>query len=488
MNSGICYISIRVAFLLIVFIGGQTMVMANSVVLRAQSIGSGLKQIDASKTFSGLNIGNTYELSFEVIFVNKPITVTQGSSSTIVSTPGSYNFNFSALATTEVISFYHQSSGAPARIELDNLVLTEIDEITTVSCTSVTGGDYRFAFNGNEKDDEVYEGKGNHYDFGARCYGPRLARFLSIDPRVHEFAHWSAYQFAANNPVSLIDRNGEGPDDPDGGDGDAPKKQVFKPAGSTNYEGKLNMTFVGIERTQIGGNFDLKLNTDFQYIQPFSGNGSGFKTSEPSSYLDATYTFKSIGLGQTGMFGLDVSAGGFRNHTKGGIMGTNLLGQPVEVVHFGKGNSLIGGNMGLELRSPSLLGFNLTLGVQGGIGAQFTRWQGEQDEDANGDKDLTISKPSWGIRGIGFIGNASLSLNTPISNVSMPNKPKVANALSGWSASLTVMTNVHHSRYTPFQTTNNFTGEVITYDNIQVTTRSKQAVTATVKLSYNFGR
>jgi hypothetical protein len=34
--------------------------------------------------------------------------------------------------------------------------------------------DYRYGFNGMEKDDEVKNGKGNSYDFGARMYDSRL--------------------------------------------------------------------------------------------------------------------------------------------------------------------------------------------------------------------------------------------------------------------------------------------------------------------------
>ena len=39
--------------------------------------------------------------------------------------------------------------------------------------------DYKYGFNGMEKDDEV-KGSGNSYDFGERIYDSRLAKFLSI--------------------------------------------------------------------------------------------------------------------------------------------------------------------------------------------------------------------------------------------------------------------------------------------------------------------
>jgi RHS repeat-associated protein len=74
------------------------------------------------------------------------------------------------------------------------------------------GDGYRYGFNGMEKDDEV-KGSGNSYDFGARMYDSRLARFLSIDPKQSKFPWMSPYVFAANSPIRFVDVNGEGPGD-----------------------------------------------------------------------------------------------------------------------------------------------------------------------------------------------------------------------------------------------------------------------------------
>lgn len=71
---------------------------------------------------------------------------------------------------------------------------------------------YRYGFNGFEKDDEV-KGEGNSYDFGARMHDPRLGRFLSRDPKEKEFPCMSPYLFAADSPLRFIDENGEGPGD-----------------------------------------------------------------------------------------------------------------------------------------------------------------------------------------------------------------------------------------------------------------------------------
>jgi len=68
-------------------------------------------------------------------------------------------------------------------------------------------GDYRFGFNGMEKDDEV-SGNGNQYDYGFRIYNPRIAKFLSVDPLTRSYPMLTPYQFASNTPVWAIDLDG----------------------------------------------------------------------------------------------------------------------------------------------------------------------------------------------------------------------------------------------------------------------------------------
>jgi len=58
-----------------------------------------------------------------------------------------------------------------------------------------------------EKDDEV-KGGGNSYDFGARMYDSRVARFLSLDSKKTKFPSFSHYTFAVNSPIIFIDNYG----------------------------------------------------------------------------------------------------------------------------------------------------------------------------------------------------------------------------------------------------------------------------------------
>ena len=68
-------------------------------------------------------------------------------------------------------------------------------------------GDYRFGFNGKEKDNEV-KGIGNQQDYGMRIYDPRIGRFLSVDPLFKKFPELTTYQFASNSPIWAIDLDG----------------------------------------------------------------------------------------------------------------------------------------------------------------------------------------------------------------------------------------------------------------------------------------
>jgi RHS repeat-associated protein len=67
--------------------------------------------------------------------------------------------------------------------------------------------DYRFGFNGKEKDDETY-GEGNEYDYGFRIYSSRLGRFLSVDPLTKIYPMLTPFQFASNTPIQALDVDG----------------------------------------------------------------------------------------------------------------------------------------------------------------------------------------------------------------------------------------------------------------------------------------
>ena len=68
-------------------------------------------------------------------------------------------------------------------------------------------GRYRYGFNGKETDNDV-KGEGNQVDYGARIYDPRVGRFYSVDPLIHQYAYYSPYLFAGNSPILNLDVDG----------------------------------------------------------------------------------------------------------------------------------------------------------------------------------------------------------------------------------------------------------------------------------------
>ncbi|MEZ5002059.1 MAG: RHS repeat-associated core domain-containing protein [Chitinophagales bacterium] len=76
----------------------------------------------------------------------------------------------------------------------------------TRSFTSNNGG-YRFAFNGQEQDNEL-KGNGNSLAFKYRIYDARLGRFLSVDPLAKSYPWNSTYAFAENRVIDGIDLEG----------------------------------------------------------------------------------------------------------------------------------------------------------------------------------------------------------------------------------------------------------------------------------------
>ncbi len=71
---------------------------------------------------------------------------------------------------------------------------------------SFSNEEYRFGFNGMEKDTDFGEGK---TDFGARVYDEKLGRWMACDPLEWKYPHLSTYAFVANTPLQAIDPDGE---------------------------------------------------------------------------------------------------------------------------------------------------------------------------------------------------------------------------------------------------------------------------------------
>jgi len=66
-------------------------------------------------------------------------------------------------------------------------------------------GDYRFGFQGQEQDKEMWEGA---VSFKYRVEDARLGRFFSVDPLHGNFPYYTPYQFAGNTPIEAKELEG----------------------------------------------------------------------------------------------------------------------------------------------------------------------------------------------------------------------------------------------------------------------------------------
>ena len=73
---------------------------------------------------------------------------------------------------------------------------------------SWSAGNYRWGFQGQEKDDEV-KGTGNHISFNDYGYDTRLAQRYSLDPKFRDYPYQSPYSTFNSNPIVFEDPTGE---------------------------------------------------------------------------------------------------------------------------------------------------------------------------------------------------------------------------------------------------------------------------------------
>lgn len=78
---------------------------------------------------------------------------------------------------------------------------------SAINTRSYSSGAYRYGFQAQEKDDEIW-GEGNGVYFKYRIHDARLGRFLSVDPLSSSFPWNSPYAFSENRVISAIELEG----------------------------------------------------------------------------------------------------------------------------------------------------------------------------------------------------------------------------------------------------------------------------------------
>jgi len=67
--------------------------------------------------------------------------------------------------------------------------------------------EYRYGFQGQEKDDEV-KGSGNSINYKYRMHDPRVGRFFAVDPLTAKYPHYTPYQFSGNKVIHMVELEG----------------------------------------------------------------------------------------------------------------------------------------------------------------------------------------------------------------------------------------------------------------------------------------
>ena len=141
---------------------------------------------------------------------------------------------------------------------------------------------YAFGFNGMLKDDEV-KGSGNSYDFDARMFDTRIARWLSIDPKSSKYPDWSPYIFTFNNPVNFIDPDGQEPIKPQVGTIQQALDYFRQRGFTTVYQ--IRMFYLKPENEE-----GVKISQYPRYVY-----------TENNGWIDLQHYFETIAWGRTAM-------------------------------------------------------------------------------------------------------------------------------------------------------------------------------------------
>ena len=119
-------------------------------------------------------------------------------------------FNVAAEGSPTLRFRIIKASGGAAMVEVEHFslwMLTKVQENVLVQVCDKAQDRYRFGFNGMEKDNEI-KGLSNSINYKERFEDTRLGRFFSVDPLASKYPYLTPYQFAGNNPIKFIDRDG----------------------------------------------------------------------------------------------------------------------------------------------------------------------------------------------------------------------------------------------------------------------------------------
>jgi len=214
------------------YVGGYSCAALAPVVSGNQLVVANNCATDVSR-YEATTPGKTYTFSVEInrtgvsnLDVILQSTTTAGTPGTAITTfvnPVNGQLTYTFVATQNFVRiFFRKISTEVASYTLDNLRLERVNTqyLAVVKMKadyypfgmempgrSTNSSDYRFGYNGMEKDDEV-KGNANSYTTEFRQYDPRLGRWMSLDPLMDNYAEMSPYVAFNNNPIYFTDPDG----------------------------------------------------------------------------------------------------------------------------------------------------------------------------------------------------------------------------------------------------------------------------------------
>ena len=149
--------------------------------------------------------GEVYDVDLDYAKVSSNITTTtaRADGSVITSMPvnGPAHFSFTATSALTELSFIPNGATGTKIFTVDNFRVQHNGQY------SLSSKGYRYGYNGQEKDNEVY-GQDNSYTAEFWQYDPRSGRRWNIDPASDLKPWMSPYHAFSDNPILNIDLNG----------------------------------------------------------------------------------------------------------------------------------------------------------------------------------------------------------------------------------------------------------------------------------------
>jgi RHS repeat-associated protein len=106
------------------------------------------------------------------------------------------------LPSNTKISFAKNSEGVLEIIDTNNYYPFGLNHISNSFSNSGFGSFYSYKYNDKELQETGL------FDYGARMLMPDLGRWGAMDAMSEKYSAWSPYNYAINNPVMVIDPDG----------------------------------------------------------------------------------------------------------------------------------------------------------------------------------------------------------------------------------------------------------------------------------------